>query len=276
MLNFFSPRRRPLLIILLLLLVILGLVSWLVLSTPAANPVSTAGNETKGGLISFTPGPSVGVLPTGPTDPLRQSPTQPNLTIMTTLPTTVLPGATSAILPTVAPATTNKPTEVPSTVASPTLTTPPAYPGLIPYKIRIPAIAVDTFVERVGVTRTGTMDVPKNIWNTAWFGEGGYKPGQIGNAVIAGHLDAPGSRAVFWDLDKLKPGDSIYLTDPAGNSLTFGVIELKTYGLSEAPLENIFGPASEAHLNLITCSGVYSRSAGLYNKRLIVYTRLIA
>lgn len=271
----FGPITK--IIVVILFLAVAGLTVWSIVTsaspgTNAANqtgqnPLSTSGSgaaqgqaEPKGGLIYTTPGPSSAILPTGPSDPERLPPT--------TLSATQTTGPVVTIEP---PRSTQ-----------PTASQPPFSPTLppsqifIPYKIRIPAIKVDTFVERVGVARDGTMAVPKNIWNTAWFGDGGYSPGQPGNAVIAGHLDAPGSQAVFWDLDKLKPGDTIVLTDRVGSSLTFVVAELKTYTLSEAPLETIFGPASQPHLNLITCSGIYNRSIGLYNKRLVVFSKLAA
>jgi LPXTG-site transpeptidase (sortase) family protein len=159
--------------------------------------------------------------------------------------------------------------------ATPTATPQPTH-SIIPVKIKIPAINVDTFVERVGLTKDGLMDVPKNIWNTGWFGNGGYRPGDPGNAVIAGHLDAPGTKAVFWDLDKLKAGDKVILTDQAGKQLTFEVVDKQVYPYNDAPLQQIFGPSPQAQLNLITCGGTFDRASQNYNTRLVVYTRLIA
>jgi LPXTG-site transpeptidase (sortase) family protein len=146
----------------------------------------------------------------------------------------------------------------------------------VPRKIRIPAIKVDTFVEQVGITAEGNMDVPKNIWNTAWLRDGGYRPGQAGNAVIAGHLDAPGTAAVFWDLDKLKLGDKLYITDAAGKELTFQVVDRQFYPYNNAPLVKIFGPSTEPRLNLITCGGVFDRASHSYDQRLIVFTKLVS
>lgn len=222
-------------------------------------PVDNTSNS-KGGLIYLSPEPVVTGRPSGPAvpTPMPSSDTQGGLAqaSLAVSPSQTYPGS-DLVAPT------------------PVFTTSPVLPRfIIPYKIKIPSISIDTFVERVGVASDGSMDTPKNIWNTAWFGNGGYKPGERGNAVIAGHLDAPGTKAIFWDLDKIKPGAQIYLSDTGGRELTFEVTSLKDYLVAEAPLAQIFGPSTEPHLNLITCSGVFSRASHLYNKRLVVFTKL--
>lgn len=211
----------------------------------------------KGGQIEL---PTTTPQPTGPVEP--------------TLPPTIIsraqPSPTSATV-----RTQPSPTAFSTNPISTPTPTPNLNKGIIPWKIRIPALKIDTYVERVGVTREGLMDVPKNIWNTAWFGEGGYRPGDRGNAVIAGHLDAPGTKAIFWDLDKLKPGDQIFLNDAAGRELVFEVQKREVYPVDNAPLIDIFGPSSEARLNLITCNGTFDRTIRNYNKRLVVFSRLV-
>ena len=44
--------------------------------------------------------------------------------------------------------------------------------------------------------------------------------------------------------------------------------------VGNAPLQMIFGTSSKAHLNLITCDGVWDPAKKIYDKRLIVYTEL--
>jgi hypothetical protein len=71
----------------------------------------------------------------------------------------------------------------------------------LPVRLRIPAIAVDAAVEHVGLTPDGAMDVPASYADVAWYTLG-PKPGEPGNAAIAGHLDSPTARTAFWDLRK--------------------------------------------------------------------------
>ena len=48
-------------------------------------------------------------------------------------------------------------------------------------------------------------------WDTAWFAPG-VRPGQPGNAVIAGHVDYAGiGPVVFWNLRTLTPGAEVWV-----------------------------------------------------------------
>jgi hypothetical protein len=100
-----------------------------------------------------------------------------------------------------------------------------------PYRLRIPALNIDTLIEPVGVTSRRLMDVPANIWDAAWL-RFGVKPGAPGQAVIDGHLDSIAGSAVFSELHRLHPGDRIYVSDEAGAELSFRVTALRV-----APLE---------------------------------------
>lgn len=144
-----------------------------------------------------------------------------------------------------------------------------------PVRIRIPALGVDTVVQWVGLDEQGRMATPSNYVDTAWY-ERGPIPGTIGNAVIAGHLDSASGPAVFYRLGDLRPGDEVIVLTSDGVELTFIVQSGETYAVADAPLERIFGPADDARLNLITCSGRFDRSVGEYDQRLVVYTVLVA
>ena len=142
----------------------------------------------------------------------------------------------------------------------------------LPSELVIPAIHVDAPVEHVGTTPDGAMDAPHEWNDVAWFDQG-YRPGERGSAVIAGHLDSTTDRAVFWDLRLLKPGDQVLVKDANGSRLTFQVTGSEIYPYNQAPLQKIFGPASAPMLNLVTCNGVFDRGAKNYDKRLVVYAR---
>lgn len=145
--------------------------------------------------------------------------------------------------------------------------------GITPTKIQIPAINVNTAVEKVGILENGQMGVPSNIDNTGWFAPG-TKPGATGNAVIDGHVDSKTGPAVFFDLKDLKAGDEIFLSDKQGKTVTFVVKKLKSYPNDKAPLKQIFGPAQTSNLNLITCTGIFNHDKGTHEERLVVYSEL--
>lgn len=186
---------------------------------------------------------------------------------------TAIPTATPTPIPT--PTATPQPTATMPPTATPTpIPTPTPVPdlGIVPARLRIPSIGVDASVEKVGQTPQGAMDVPKNIWDVAWY-DLGIKPGNPGNAVIDGHLDGYNiPAAVFYNLRSLKLGDKIYVSDASGKELVFAVTQLQVYPYNAAPLDQIFGRSDKPHLNLITCNGTWDYQSQNYNQRLIVYT----
>lgn len=147
-------------------------------------------------------------------------------------------------------------------------------PG-IPQRIKIPSIDVDATVESVGMDEKGRMDVPKDADNTAWF-QLGFRPGQVGNAVIDGHYDKEdGSPAAFWDIPKLKTGDTIIVSDDKGNERTFSVTKIAKYPYDKFPLKEVFGESDTAKLNLITCQGEWNEKTKNYAERMVVYSELV-
>lgn len=182
------------------------------------------------------------------------------------------PTAVPSLSPTLAPTvTTVAPTATP--IPLPPTPTPVPDLGIIPVRLRIPAIGVDATVEHVGKTPDGAMDVPKSVWDVAWYAPG-TKPGNPGNAVIDGHLDGYNiPAAVFINLRGLQPGNKIYVSDSSGKELTFEVYDSQVYPYNAAPLDKIFGKANEPHLNLITCNGNWDVNQQNYNQRLIVFAK---
>jgi LPXTG-site transpeptidase (sortase) family protein len=149
---------------------------------------------------------------------------------------------------------------------------------LIPVRIVIPKIAVDTTVEHVGIGSNGHMKVPSSYATTAWY-EPGFKPGDLGHAVIAGHLDnGLGLKAVFAHLKDLEVGDRIYLYDSVqadSSPLVFQVVKKESYPDEAAPLSDIYGSSTGKYLNLITCSGNWIQARKSYDERLVVTARLV-
>jgi LPXTG-site transpeptidase (sortase) family protein len=140
----------------------------------------------------------------------------------------------------------------------------------LPARISIPRIKVDALVQYMGLTKANSMDVPKNIDDTGWY-KYGTLPGNIGSAVIAGHIDGPkGQPAVFAELNKLQTGDHVSITDTNGAVVQFTVRTSKTYGPNEQP-DEVFHSTDGAHLNLITCSGEWDSKQHQFLERLVVF-----
>lgn len=141
----------------------------------------------------------------------------------------------------------------------------------LPIRIKIPSINLNAEVEQVGLASDGSMDVPKIATNTAWY-QAGPRPGEMGSAVIDGHVDQKdGSKAVFADLSKLKSGDKITITDEQGTDILFIVQTKKTYSASADATDIFTSKDGKAHLNLITCSGAWDKTSKNYTQRLVIF-----
>jgi hypothetical protein len=162
----------------------------------------------------------------------------------------------------------------------PALATKPAVPvpdytrvvGL-PVRMEIPSINVSARVEQVGVDATNTMETPTDPFDVGWY-KLGARPGQPGNAVVAGHVDyANIGPTVFWDVRLLKPGAEIVVTDDAGLRWRFVVQTVESYPVEQFPGVRVFGPTDQANLNLISCVGDFDRATASYNQRVVIYSR---
>jgi LPXTG-site transpeptidase (sortase) family protein len=141
--------------------------------------------------------------------------------------------------------------------------------------LNIPSIGTKVKIETVGLSAKGNMDVPANARNVGLY-KFGVKPGENGNAVLAGHLDTvQTSSGVFKKLDKLKAGDDVYVANGQEGTLHFKVNHTEVYDVNDAPIASIFGASDSAHLNLITCTGDWDNKLRQYSKRLVVYTDLV-
>lgn len=167
----------------------------------------------------------------------------------------------------------------PTATTSPTVTTTPMPATLAnPARIIIPSIGVVAPVESVGILSNGELATPtQSPWEHVGWYENGSRPGELGSAVIDGHLDRPGGYpAIFWNLRSLHPGDKVTVIDTHGKLLTFGVTRVALYPPQQAPVQEIFGNNAGHYLNLITCAGDWIPSQHQTTMRLVVFTSLVS
>lgn len=172
-------------------------------------------------------------------------------------------GALNAV-PTVAPAplaSTTPPVAVASTTKK--------ISSITPYELSIPSIKLDTSVIPVGLNAKGEMDVPSGKTNNVGWYKGGAKPGAVGSAVLDAHVFA-----AFKNLDDVKVGDSVYVTDVHGNELHYIIEKTETLPLAQISTQKLFNRSDTARLNLITCAGKYRATMGTYDHRFIAYAVL--
>lgn len=159
-------------------------------------------------------------------------------------------------------------TIIPTQIPTPTPTLPP------PQYFTIPKIQVAAEVEPVGTDSEGIMQLPTKLTKVGWYSLG-HRPGERGNAVIAGHLDsATGAGAIFYSLSQLEPGDAMIITDTMNTSYTYIVIRKEMYPYDQVPISEVFGPSDKKLLNLITCTGQWNAELHNYSHRMVIFSEL--
>ncbi|MEN0102849.1 MAG: class F sortase [Curtobacterium sp.] len=150
---------------------------------------------------------------------------------------------------------------------------PAARSDATPTRVAIPAIGVDAALEDLHRGAAGELDPPKGWDNAGWFSDG-IVPGEVGPAVIAGHVDSPTSAAVFFRLDELVAGDEIHVTMSDGSTRTFTVDRTERAAKSAFPTSDVYGSSPTPDLRLITCDGTFDTATGHYTDNLIVFASL--
>jgi Sortase domain len=142
-----------------------------------------------------------------------------------------------------------------------------------PVRLEIPAIGVASSLVRLGLNPDGTMQVPGDFQVPGWF-TGGPEPGQLGPAVIAGHVDSRTGPAVFYRLRELRPGDEIRVVRADRRVIGFEVESLTSYAKDSLPGEAVYGATTAPVLRLITCAGSFDRARRSYRDNLVVSARI--
>lgn len=231
-----------------------GLLVALSLAVAACATGDTSGSDGP----AVTPDPTAAVATPDPTPPDPPDPT-----------------ATTSDLPTPTPT----PSRTPSSAASPAPTpTPKPLPdpitrtGIDPVRIEIPEIGVDARIVDLAIG-PGDPEVPEGWEDAGWY-RATRNPGEIGPAVIAGHIDSKAGPAVFFRLDELSDGDEIIVHDDTGDSRTY-VVEGSGQYPKEALPDEVFGFGDRRpELRVITCGGSFDRSVGHYRDNLVVYAAM--
>ena len=152
-------------------------------------------------------------------------------------------------------------------------------------RLRIPTMGVDAPLSERTVGPDGEMPLPAGPADVAWYdfdaptGLGG-RPGQSGNAILAGHLDYADpvpyakvnyrGRGVFYGLGLLSAGDEVEV-EMDGKLLRYAVTWRKNVSANggdwAALMSSNVGGDS---LTLITCGGDFDPRTREYSERVVV------
>lgn len=192
----------------------------------------------------------------------------------------VLLGVALALTACTAPGPTTGPA-TPPPPASGTTTSPPAptlaAPARVdPAEVVIPKIGARSTLVPLGLNPDETIEVPpvEQPMQAGWYVHA-RAPGEPGPAIILGHVDGNSQPGIFLRLKELAPGDGIDVTRADGSTVRFAVVRVDQVPKERFPTDAVYGDTPDPVLRLITCGGVFDRSARSYQDNVIVYAKLI-
>jgi sortase (surface protein transpeptidase) len=144
-----------------------------------------------------------------------------------------------------------------------------------PVSVEIPAIGVRSRLIHLGLTASGTLQVPPTAAIAGWY-TGSPRPGQTGAAVIVGHIDSRSGPGVFFRLRLMRPGELVYVKRANGSLAVFRVTAVRTYLKARFPTSAVYGAVPNSQLRLITCGGAFDQVTGHYLSNVIVFATLQA
>jgi sortase (surface protein transpeptidase) len=142
-----------------------------------------------------------------------------------------------------------------------------------PVRVRIAAIGMNAPLIPLGLDAHRALEVPERFDVAGWW-SGGYRPGEPGPAVIAGHVDSKTGPAIFYRLRDLKRGDAVMVDRRDGSVARFTVTRIGHYAKTAFPTKQVYGPTGRPALRLITCSGDFDRSTGHYVDNTVVFASI--
>lgn len=159
-------------------------------------------------------------------------------------------------------------------VPAPTGTAAPAHLARSePASVHISRIGVKAKIMTLGLNKDKTLQVPPltKAELAGWYSLGA-SPGEIGNAVVVGHVTtAETGAAVFFRLGELVKGDKIMIKRKDGSMVFFTVDGVKAYPKKKFPTDLVYGPNQRAGLRLVTCGGKFDAKAHNYVDNVIVF-----
>ncbi len=158
-----------------------------------------------------------------------------------------------------------------SRTAKATVLKPKFLPKSEPTHISIASVGINTDVRSVGKADDGTIELPPLFdWTTGWY-KYSPTPGELGPAIIVGHVDTYKGVSVFWRLRDVQPGDVIEIARADGTVVKFKVEALKQFDQSNFPTAEVYGNIDHAGLRLITCGGAFDKTTEQYTQNTVVY-----
>jgi hypothetical protein len=135
--------------------------------------------------------------------------------------------------------------------------------------IAIPRLQLSGPLDELGVADDGELLAPDDPGRAGWYA-GGIVPGDLGPAIVGGHVDSRRGPGVFFALRSLRDGDVVEITRSDGRTVRFSVTDVQQVAKEQFPTAAVYGPTPRPELRLITCGGRFDRTAHSYTDNVVV------
>lgn len=151
-----------------------------------------------------------------------------------------------------------------------------ALPKSEPVSIDIPKIGAHSSLVPLGLNPDDTIQVPPvtTPLQAGWYTYA-PTPGEVGPAVVLGHVDGNHQKGIFFHLKELASGDRVSVARKDGSTALFEVTKVHQVPKKDFEAEGVYDDTAYPELRLITCGGVFDRSAHNYVDNIVVYARLV-
>ncbi|MFB9690130.1 class F sortase [Amycolatopsis plumensis] len=170
--------------------------------------------------------------------------------------------------------TPEQPKAAPAPVPSSVPVTVP-FKGLRPTSVKIPKIGAESSLLAVAVKPDGSISVPSvhTPMQAAWY-KLSPVPGDVGPAIVLGHVDGDKKPGIFFKLKDLAPGDEVDVDRSDGKKLKFVVDRVTQVPKETFPRDAVYGNSDKPELRLITCGGAFDHAEHSYQDNIVVYATL--
>jgi Sortase domain len=145
---------------------------------------------------------------------------------------------------------------------------------LVPTRLHIPRLGVDSAVVPVVVDRAGALGVPRDPHVIGWWADGAKPGASTGTAILDGHVNYAGVEGSLAHLGRLRPGDAVIVDGTTAGKpvrVRFTVTGTRTYAKHALPAAQVFDQASVGRLVLVTCGGAFDVGSGNYEDNILTY-----
>jgi hypothetical protein len=150
-----------------------------------------------------------------------------------------------------------------------------ALPAATPTDVDIPKIGAKSTLVPLGLNADETIQVPpvSTPMQAGWYTKA-PTPGEVGPAVILGHVDGNKLPGIFFRLKELAPGDEVLVSRQDGTTAKFLVDRVERVAKSTFPTDEVYGNTTGPELRLITCGGEFDHGAHSYKDNIVVFAKL--